>query len=196
MKKIFFIGIGGKGLNGIAKICLGKGYQVSGVDTQVKDETISLENNGAKIFYKHSESNISSDLDLIIYSSLVKNSPEIKAGRKLGIKIMKRSAFLNELTNDTFRISIAGSHGKSTTTAILGLGCINGGLDATIYGGAYTKEFNGYNHFGKANYSIIEACEYDRSFYDLIGNMTIITSLEKSHLEYYKTENKMRQAFK
>ncbi len=195
MKKIFIIGIGGKGLNGIAKICLEKGYQVSGVDTQRKDETISLEKNGAKIFYEHSEKNIKPDIDLIIYSSLAKNSPEISAGQRYGIKIMKRSAFLDKITKDTFRISVAGSHGKSTTTALLGLSCINAGLDATIYGGAYTKEFNGYNHFGKANYSIIEACEYDRSFYDLVGNMTIITSLEKSHLEYYKTENKMNKAF-
>lgn len=195
-KKIFIIGIGGKGLNGIAKICLERGYSVSGVDTKKTSETVSLEKAGAKIFYKHSEKNISENLDEIVYSSIAKDSPEILAAQKLKIKVTKRSAFLKKITENNFRICVSGSHGKSTTVALLGLSTINSGIDSTIFGGAYTKEFNGYNHLGNSDYAIIEACEYDRSFHDLIGHATIITSLEKSHLEYYRDEEEMLESFR
>ncbi|HRY31186.1 MAG TPA: UDP-N-acetylmuramate--L-alanine ligase [Candidatus Paceibacterota bacterium] len=197
MEHIFFIGIGGKGLNGIAKVCLEKGYKVSGVDVCDKPETIALAGLGAKIFYGHKESNISPEINLIVYSSLIKeNCPEIIAARRLNIKTMKRSAFLGFLARDDFRISIAGSHGKSTTTALVGLSLINSNVDATIFGGAYTKELGSYNHLGKSGHSVIEACEYDRSFFDLTADISVITSIEKSHLEYYKDEGEMVEAFR
>lgn len=197
MKNIFFIGIGGKGLNGIAKICLEKGLRVSGVDHDIKPETVALTELGAMIFHEHRESNITPGIDLIVYSSIIRNDcPEIIAGRKLGIKIIKRAEFLGQLTANDFRISVCGSHGKSTTTALVGLGMINSNVDPTIFGGAPTRELNGYNHLGKSNYSVIEACEYDRSFYHLVGDITIINAIEKSHLEYYRDEQDMLDSFK
>jgi UDP-N-acetylmuramate--alanine ligase len=194
-KKIFFVGIGGKGLNGIAKICLEKGWDVSGVDNMIKPETLSLEKSGAKIFYKHNRANIDSETHLVVYTSIAKNAPEVLEAKDMGVVTMKRSEFLGVLTKNDYKICVAGSHGKSTTTALLGLSTINSGIDATIFGGAYSKELGGYNHIGKSQYSIIEACEYDRSFFDLIGNTTILTSVEKSHLEYYKNEQEMLEAF-
>lgn len=193
---IFFVGIGGKGLNGIAKICLEKGYKVSGVDTAVKNETTALENGGAKIYYSHSAQNITRDIDIVVYTSLAKDAPEIIEADRLNILTMKRSRFLGMLTRHDFRICVAGSHGKSTTTALLGLSTISSGVDATIFGGAYAKEFAGYNHLGNSPYTIIEACEYDRSFHDLIANASILTSVEKGHLEYYKDENEMLESFR
>ena len=192
---IFFVGIGGKGLNGIAKICLEKGYKVSGVDTAIKNEVAALEASGAKIYYSHSAQNITRDIDIVVYTSLAKDAPEILEAERLNILTMKRSMFLGMLTRHDFRICVAGSHGKSTTTALLGLSAISSGVDATIFGGAYAKEFAGYNHLGNSPYTIIEACEFDRSFHDLIGNATIITSVEKSHLEYYKDEQEMLDSF-
>jgi UDP-N-acetylmuramate--alanine ligase len=197
MKNIFFIGIGGKGLNGIAKICLEKGFSVFGVDVEEKPETIALAKMGATIFYKHDKSNISPEIDLVVYSSIIKKDcPEISAAESMNIKTMKRSAFLGFLTEKDYRISVAGSHGKSTTTALIGLGLINSNIDACIYGGAYTKELHSYNHLGKSKYSVIESCEYDRSFFNLTGDISIITSIEKSHMEYYRDENEMVLAFK
>ena len=196
-QKVFFIGVGGKGLNGIAKICLQKGFDVFGVDRIKKSETESLAKDGAKIYYRHSEKNINKDIDLVVYTALVsQNCPEILKAKKLGIKVVKRAEFLGELTKDDFRLCVSGSHGKSTTTAILGLSLINSGIDSTIYGGAYTKEFNGYNHLGKTKYSVLESCEFDRSFFNLVGRATIITSIEKGHLEYYKDEKEMINAFR
>lgn len=194
-QKIFFIGIGGKGLNGIAKICHEMGYIVEGVDTAKKKEIDDLEKFGIKIYDKHSFNNVNENIDTVIYTSIAKNVPEITEAKRLGIKVMKRSQFLKDITRNGFNISIAGSHGKSTTTALLGLSMINQGIDATIFGGAYTKEFDGYNHYGKSKFNILEACEYDRSFHDLIGDVTIITSIEKSHLEYYENEKEMLESF-
>ncbi|HMO78830.1 MAG TPA: UDP-N-acetylmuramate--L-alanine ligase [Candidatus Paceibacterota bacterium] len=196
MKNIFFVGIGGKGLNGIAKICLEKGFNVFGVDKDIKPETVALSEMGAVIFYEHKESNINKNIDLVVYSAIIKEDcPEIVKAKKLGIKIIKRAEFLGQLTKNDFRISVCGSHGKSTTTALVGLSMINSNIDATIFGGAPTRELDGYNHLGKSKYTVIESCEYDRSFFHLVGNITIITSIEKSHLEYYKDESEMLDSF-
>jgi UDP-N-acetylmuramate--alanine ligase len=197
MKNIFIIGIGGKGLNGIAQICLEKGICVSGVDIKKTTETETLEKLGAKIFYEHSSENINGNFDAVIYSSIIKEDcPEILEARHRKIPIIKRSEFLKELTKNTFKISIAGSHGKSTTTAITGLSLIHAGQNPDIYCGAFVKELGSYNRSGAGKISVVESCEYDRSFFDLIGDATIITSLEKSHLEYYKDEKEMLVAFR
>jgi UDP-N-acetylmuramate--alanine ligase len=197
MKNIFIIGIGGKGLNGIAQICLEKGMRVSGVDIKKTTETEALEKAGAEIFYEHSSENIYGNFDAVIYSSIIKEDcPEIIAARQMKIPILKRSEFLKNLTKNTFRISVAGSHGKSTTTAITGLSLIHSGNNPDIYCGAFIKELGSYNRVGSGQISVIESCEYDRSFFDLIGDATIITSLEKSHLEYYKDEAEMLMAFR
>ena len=197
MKNIFIIGIGGKGLNGIAQMCLEKGMKVAGVDVKKTAETESLEKIGAEIFYEHSAKNIYGDFDAIVYSSIIKDDcPEILEARHRKIPIIKRSEFLKELTKTSFRISIAGSHGKSTTTAITGLSLIHAGQNPDIYCGAYIKELGSYNRCGAGKISVIESCEYDRSFFDLIGDATIITSIEKSHLEYYKDEAEMLVAFR
>ncbi len=194
--KIFFIGIGGKGINGIAKICHEKGYEVSGVDTRKSAETLKLESMGVKVYYEHSEKNIQKGTQFVIRTSVVNSCPEIDFARKNGIPVIKRSEFLKIITESNFKICIAGSHGKSTTTAIAGLSLLNNKLSPTIYGGAYIKEIDDYNHLGESKMAVIEACEYDRSFFDLIGNATIIIRAEKSHLEYYKDEREMVDAFK
>ena len=197
MKHIFFIGIGGKGLNGIAQICLERGFKVSGVDMADKKEIRDLSHSGAKIYKEHKRSNIKKGMDLVVYSSIIScDCPEILQAKKLGIRLVKRSQFLDELTRNDFRISVCGSHGKSTTTALIGLSLINSNVDASIYGGAQTRELNGHNHHGKSKYTVIESCEYDRSFYDLVGNISVITSVEKSHMEYYKDEKDMLDAFR
>jgi UDP-N-acetylmuramate--alanine ligase len=197
MKNIFIIGIGGKGLNGIAQMCLEKGMKVAGVDVKKTIETEALEKMGAEIFYEHSAENIYGNFDAVIYSSIIKEDcPEILEARQRKIPIIKRSEFLKELTKNSFRISIAGSHGKSTTTAITGLSLIHAGQNPDIYCGAFIKELGSYNRCGAGKISVVESCEFDRSFFDLIGDATIITSIEKSHLEYYKNESEMLVAFR
>lgn len=197
IQNIFIIGIGGKGLNGIAQMCLEKGITVSGVDIRKTLETESLEKLGAHIFYTHAAENIADHFDAVIYSSIIKEDcPEIIQAQKMKIPILKRSEFLKELTKNSFRICVAGSHGKSTTTAITGLSLMHSDNNPDIYCGAFIKELGSYNRTGSGKISVIEACEYAHSFFDLIGDATIITSLEKSHLEYYKDETEMLIAFR
>lgn len=195
---IYFIGIGGKGLNGIAKYCLQKGWTVSGSDLSVNSEIFALKALGANIVNSHNKENITDNIDVVVYSSIVnKNNPEIIEAKKRNIPIVKRSKFLGVIMRQhNLRISIAGSHGKSTTTALCGLALSYSDLDPTVFGGAYTSEFNGYERFGSGRYAVAEACEYDESFLDLISDISIITAVEKSHMEYYKTESDYIHAFK
>lgn len=195
---IYFIGIGGKGNNGIAKYCMKREWKVSGSDLSFSPEILELRKYGAKIFQTHHYSNIDRDIDLVVCSSIIsKDNPEILAACKLGIPILKRSEFLGEIMRQyNTRISVCGSHGKSTTTALCGMALSYSDLDPTVFGGAFSNEFSGYERFGRGNYVVSEACEYAESFYDLIADISVITSIERSHMEYYKTEGRMFDAFK
>ncbi|MEK7185007.1 MAG: UDP-N-acetylmuramate--L-alanine ligase [Patescibacteria group bacterium] len=194
--RVHFIGIGGKGLNGIAKICLQKGCVVTGSDTSEKEEVSALVGLGVQIFKNHEASNIDSKIDVVVRSSLVsENCPEIEEAQRLKIPVLKRSEFLKVLMMPYRKIAIAGSHGKSTTTALFGLGLLYAKKDPTIVCGAHIKELGTYERLGRGRDIVVEACEFDRSFYDLVGDVGVITSIEKSHLEYYKDENEMVEAF-
>jgi UDP-N-acetylmuramate--alanine ligase len=195
--KIYFIGIGGKGLNGIVNICIKKGCKVYGSDIKESEETKKLEKSGAKIFYKQIPENITKDIDLVVRTSVVNEKhPEVLKALEYGIPVIKRSEFLGQLIKDYKNISVAGSHGKSTTTALIGLALKYSDYDPTIFGGALIKELDAYNLLGKGKYSVTEACEYDRSFHDLVSDYAVINSLEKSHMEYYKDEKEMNDSFK
>jgi len=197
--KVHFIGIGGKGLNGIAKICIKKGFKVSGSDLNQSKETESIKKLGAKVYYKHSEMNIveNPNLDFVIRSSIIREDhPEVVEAIFRGIPVYKRSEFLGELIKSYEKIAIIGSHGKSTTTALVGLALQFAGDDPTIFGGAHIKEIGSFERLGMGKRCVVEACEYDRSFMNLVGDISIFTSLEKSHLEYYKDEKEMEDSFK
>lgn len=196
-KRIHFIGIGGKGLNGIAKICIKKGCTVTGSDINENEETRSISALGGKVYKGHSRENIHLGTDLVVRSSIMADDcPEIERANELNIPIVKRSEFLGLLMSPYKKISIAGSHGKSTTTALMGLALEYAGQDPTVIAGAKIKELNGYERLGSGNFFVVESCEYDRSFHDLIGDIGIITSVEKSHMEYFGDEGKMLQAFR
>lgn len=193
---IYFIGIGGKGLNGIAKYCLEQGYKISGSDLSHSPEVNSLIEKGAKIFHKHCKSNISKKFKLVVFSSVIeKENPEVLKAKELNIPVVKRSIFLGEIIKKYTAISVAGSHGKSTTTSIVSLALLEAGVDPTIFGGSLIRELNSYGRTGLGKYCTVEACEYDRSFHDLVGDISIITSIEKSHMEYYLDEREMIGAF-
>ncbi len=195
--RIHFIGIGGKGLNGIAKICLEKGCKVTGSDINDNEETRAIAKSGASVFKGHSEIHINKDIDIVVRSSVISDKcPEFCKSNELGIPILKRSEFLRLLMKPYKKISIAGSHGKSTTTSLFGLALLYVKQDPTIISGAYIKELRDYCRLGNGEYIIVEACEYDRSFHDLISDVGVITNIEKSHMEYYKTESIMVSAFK
>lgn len=195
-RKIYIIGIGGKGLNSIAQFCHSKGFEVSGSDIRISPETSSLECIGIPIRYEQLADNITSHIDTVVYSSIIPDThPELVRARELGIQALERAVFLGQLTKDYVRISVAGSHGKSTTSALatLALRSQTGAVNAIT--GAYIKELESYQSTGDSRYCVLEACEYSKSFMHIPGDCTIITSLEKSHMEYFKNEENMNHAF-
>lgn len=194
---IYIIGIAGKGLNSIAEFCVSKGYKVSGSDQRECAETIALEQRGVKVFLNQDGSHISKKYTKIVYSSIIPlNHPERAKARALGIPEVSRAEFLKQITDTFVRISIAGSHGKSTTSALVSLALRSQTGAVNSITGAFIKEFNSYQTSGDSPYCVLEACEYSKSFLHIPGDYTIITSLEKSHMEYFGTEESMNNAFK
>ncbi len=194
---IYIIGIGGKGLNSIAEFCHSKGYAVSGSDIRLSPEVSNLRRLGVHINLEQVSANITPGVGVVVYSTIIRNDhPELMRARELGIRTVCRAEFLAEITAEYVRISVAGSHGKSTTSALatLALRSELGGVNAIT--GACIKEIDSYQSSGDSEYCVLEACEYGKSFLHIPGDYTIITSLEKSHMEYFGSEEKMNNAFR
>ena len=205
--KIYFIGIGGIGASALAKYYLKKGYQVSGSDLVPSEITKALEKIGAKIFIGHHKAkNLSKNTDLVIYSPAVpKNNQELKTAEKLGIKCLSYPEALGKLTEQYFTIAVSGTHGKSTTTSMIGLLLTKAGLDPTVIVGTKLKEWSFSNcrvgkpirqAQGKIQYLVIEADEHFASFLNYWPKIIVLTNLEADHLDYYKNLKNYISAFK
>jgi UDP-N-acetylmuramate--alanine ligase len=204
--KVYFIGIGGIGVSALAQYYFAKGHEVSGSDLVASEITDFLKNQGIKINIGQKSENIKQDIDLAVYSPAVKiDNPEYKKVKKLGIKIQSYPEALGELTKNHFTIAVSGSHGKSTTTAMIALVLIKAGLDPTVIVGTKVKEFSGQgglasdegNNFrdGKSKVLVIEACEYDSSFLYYLPKIAVVTNVDKEHLDYFKTFANVKKAF-
>jgi len=196
--KIHCIGIGGIGVSALAQYYLEKGHQVSGSDLAASEITDFLGKKGVTIFIGNKPENISQNIDVVIYSPAVKpENPEIQKAKVLGIKAQSYPEALGELTKNHYTIAISGSHGKSTTTALIALLMIKAGFDPTVIVGTKLKEFGNSNfRMGKSNYLIIEACEYDSSFENYFPKITVVTNVDKEHLDYFKTFANVVKEFK
>lgn len=195
-KHVYIIGIGGKGLNSIAEFCAFKGYVVSGSDSKDSKEVKNLIKKGINVYLNQDGEYINNTYDYVIYSSIINEShPERLKASELGIIQMSRAEFLKYITEDFIRISIAGSHGKSTTSALSTLALMSEGENINAITGAFIKELASYQSSGDSKYCVLEACEYAKSFLHIPGDYTLITSLEKSHMEYFGNEESMDSAY-
>jgi UDP-N-acetylmuramate--alanine ligase len=197
--KVHFIGIGGIGVSALAKYHLVNGHQVSGSDLVTSEITEQLENQGAKIFIgKHRKENLPKDTQVVVYSPAVnKDNPELKEARKHGLKIMSYPEVVGILTKKYFTIAVSGSHGKSTTTAMISLILIKAGLDPTVILGTKLKEFGDSNFRpGKSKYLIIEADEHFASFLNYWPKIIVLTNIEREHLDFYKNLTNILKTYK
>lgn len=197
--KIHFIGIGGIGTSALASYYLKNGAEVSGSDLVSSEITKALEQRGAKIFIgKHSAKNLSENVNLVIYSpAITKNNVELKKAKKLKIECKSYPEALGILTKKYFTIAVCGTHGKSTTAAMLGLVLKKAGLDPNVIIGTKLKEFGDSNfRAGKSKYLVIEADEHFGSFLNYWPQIIILTSLEPDHLDYYRNFENYVSAFK
>ena len=196
IKKIHFVGIGGIGMSGIAEILLNQGFEVSGSDLNLTEVTKRLTELGAKIYEGHSSENVR-DADVLVYSSaVVRDNPEVRAAADKNIPIIKRAEMLAETMRMKYGIGIAGTHGKTTTTSMVGLTLTEGGIDPTIIVGGKLSGLGGTNaRLGNGEFIVVEADEFDRTFLKLTPTIAAITTLESEHLDTYKDLDDIKTAF-
>ncbi len=196
--KIHFIGVGGIGISALAQYFLSKGYKVSGSDLASSEITEKLKKLGAKIFIgKNSSKNLTKDTGLVIFSPAVQpDNPELKQALKLKIKTLSYPQALGELTQQHFTIAVSGTHGKSTTTAMLALILMKAGLNPTVILGTKLKEFNDSNFRAGGEILLIEADEHFASFLNYWPKIIVLTNIAADHLDYYKTLGNIVKTFK
>jgi len=187
IKKIHFVGIGGIGVSAVAKMMLKMGKTITGSNLSESIVTQDLEKLGVKIFYQHQADNITSDIDLLIYSPAVPDdNPERVRACELHIPELSYPEFLGEFSKDKFTVAVSGTNGKSTTTAILGLILEQAKIDPTVIVGSRLSQWNGNLRLGQSKYFVVEACEWRAHMLNLSPQMIILTNLEEDHLDYYR----------
>jgi len=192
--KIYFIGIGGIGMSGIAELMHEIGYTVLGSD-QIENENVKrLRDIGINIKIGHNKKNIKNVNAVVFSSAISQKNSEIQEAKKKQIPIVSRADMLSELMKNKKCIAIAGSHGKTTTTSLVGNILESGKLDPTIVNGGIINYFSKNNKFGKGKWMVVEADESDGSFLKLPHEISIITNLDIEHLDYYKTPKKLYSA--
>ena len=196
IKKVHFVGIGGIGMSGIAEILLSRGFEISGSDKSLSEITSRLSELGIKVYEGHSPENLK-DVDVLVYSSAVsRDNPEVKAAAERKIPIIKRSEMLAECMRMQYGIGIAGTHGKTTTTSMVGLTLTEGKIDPTIIVGGKLSGLGGTNaRLGKGEFIVVEADEFDRTFLKLTPAIAALTTLETEHLDTYKDLDDIKSAF-
>jgi UDP-N-acetylmuramate--alanine ligase len=196
IRKVHFVGIGGIGMSGLAEILWSQGFEVSGSDKALTEITEHLSNLGIIIYEGHSPENLK-NVDVLVYSSAVKtDNPEVRAAIERKIPVIKRSEMLAESMRLKYGIGIAGTHGKTTTTSMVGLTLTEGGIDPTIIVGGKLSGLGGTNaRLGHGDFIVVEADEFDRTFLKLTPTIAALTTLESEHLDTYKDLDDIQSAF-
>lgn len=194
-KNLHFIGIGGAGMSGMAKILHNLGYHVSGSDNNPSEVTEQLESIGITVYSGHVGSQVEG-ADLVVISSAVdETNPEVMEALSRGIPIIKRAEMLGELMRLKFSIGIAGCHGKTTTTAMIGKIVTTAGKDPTVLIGGRAVEMDSGGMLGKGEIMIAEADEFDRSFLKMFPTIAVVTNIEEDHLDIYRDLDDLLEAF-
>lgn len=190
-KKIFFVGINGISMSALAKLSIKMGIDVLGSDKNCGELAKNLQRMGVKIYKVHRKSNIKG-CDLVVYSSAIgKENKELVEAKRLNIKTMERAEYLGWIASKYKNvIAIAGTHGKTTTTAMIGYIFLLAGLNPTVHIGGEFKYFGGNLFCGGTDFFVTEACEFKDSFLKLKPNVSVVTNIEREHLDYFKTFEK------
>ena len=196
-----FIGIGGIGISAIARMLYLRGKKVSGSDNSESEITEDLKKLGIPVSIGHKAENLSKEAEAVIYTiAIPEENPELKEAQKRKIACVSYPEALGELSKKMFTIAISGTHGKTTTTAMVGHILKKAGLDPTIIVGSKmlggTKEESTNFIAGKSQHLIVEACEYQRSFLNLYPQILVITNIDADHLDYYKDIYDIQNAFR
>jgi len=195
-KKWHFIGIGGISMSGLAQILLNQGCEVSGSDSCCSDTTRKLLRLGIKIYNGHAANNIQSP-DYVAYTAAVKSdNPELLYARQQAIPCIERSELLGLLMEHyQYKIAVAGTHGKTSTTSMISSVILEDDKEPTIHVGGYLKSIDGGVRIGSTDFFITEACEYVDSFLKLHPTIAVILNLEYDHPDYFKDFQQMKESY-
>jgi len=195
---IYFIGIGGISMSGLAEILITENFKVSGSDAHKSALTDALEKKGAHIFIGQNAENITSDIDLVVYTSAIHpDNPEYIAMKELQIPSLSRAQLLGQIMkNYEVPIAISGTHGKTTTTSMVSEILLHAETDPTLSIGGILKSIEGNIRIGKSGYFVTEACEYTNSFLSFFPKIGIILNIEEDHLDFFKDINDIRHSFR
>jgi UDP-N-acetylmuramate--alanine ligase len=197
VRRVHFIGIGGIGMSALARLFVAEGKNVSGSDRSPSGITIALEKEGVHFYATQTAANISPGIDLVVYTeAMPRDHEEIATARSLGVRTINYFEALGMVANQYQLIAVAGSHGKTTTTAMLIDIFEKAGLDPSAVVGSLRAETKSNYRRGRSQYFIAEACEYRRDFLSLTPDVLVITNVEHEHVDYYKTLDDVVQAFR
>ncbi len=196
VKHVHFAGIGGIGMSGIAEVLLDLGFRISGSDIVRTKITDRLEKAGATLFIGHDPSNIKG-ADAVVYSSALKRTnSEIQAALRQSVPLVPRAEMLGELMRFRKGIAVAGTHGKTTTTSLIGAVLAGGGVDPTLIVGGVVNSMHSNARLGQGEYMVAEADESDATFLHLQPQMAVVTNIDRDHMETYKGDfSQLKQAF-
>jgi UDP-N-acetylmuramate--alanine ligase len=195
LKNIHFVGIGGIGMSGLAEIALAEGMHVSGCDLKASSVTRRLVEKGVPISIGHDPAHAAGS-DLVVISSAVRrDNPEVLEALDRGVPVMRRAEFLGELTSRRKTVAIAGTHGKTSTSAMTAFVLSEARLDPTIIVGGMLHDIQSNARLGKSDVLVVEADEYDRSFLAFHPTIAVVTNIEEDHLDIYEDLEDIRQAF-
>ena len=194
---LHFIGIGGIGMSGIAEILDTLGYKVQGSDQAEGANVKRLRDKGMKIYIGHEPSNITEGLAAIVISSAIKqNNPELQAARDLGIPVIRRAEMLAELMRMKWAIAIGGTHGKTTTTSMVGQMLETAGLDPTVINGGIVNAYGTNVRLGQSDLMVVEADESDGTFTRLPASVAVVTNMDEEHMDHYGSFEAVKDAYR
>ena len=192
---IYFIGIGGIGMSGIAEVLFNLGYKVKGSDSKRTSITERLVELGVEVFVGHNADNMES-VEVVVVSSAIKaENLELQSARQKGIPIVKRAEMLAELMRLKSNIAVAGSHGKTTTTSMVAALLDGGNIDPTVINGGVIQAYGSNARLGTGDWMVVEADESDGTFTKLPATIAVVTNIDPEHMEHYGTFDKLLEAF-
>jgi UDP-N-acetylmuramate--alanine ligase len=195
IQRIHFVGIGGIGMSGIAEVLLNLGYKVSGSDLKSSSVTERLAGLGATTFEGHRAENITGAEVVVTSSAIFVENPEVAEAHKLHIPVIQRAEMLAELMRLKYGIAIAGMHGKTTTTSMVAAVLAAGGLDPTVVVGGRVDAMGSNARLGKSQYLVAEADESDRSFLKLSPILSVVTNIDREHMDCYRNMRDVKKTF-
>lgn len=195
---IYFVGIGGISMSGLAEVLREEGFQVSGSDRQASALTRTLEEKGITVFYGQRAENITPDIDCAVFTSAIHpDNPEYIAVKELQIPHLTRAELLGQMMkNYKTPVAVSGTHGKTTTTSMISEILLHADLDPTLSIGGILKSIGGNIRVGKSEYFVTEACEYTNSFLSFFPRIGIILNIEEDHLDFFKDLADIRSSFR